>query len=64
MICMPGSLLLAVTSDDSVNVASGQVVAATMKLPLELMTGDCGLSSEDAIGNLLSTRFWLSEVLG
>ena len=64
MICMPDSLLLGVTSDDSVNVTSGQVVAAAVKLPLELMTGDCGLSAKDAISNLLSTGFWLGEVLG
>ena len=62
MICMPGSLLLAVTSDDSVNVTSGQLMPATMKFPLELMTGDRGLSAEDSIGNLLSAGVRLSEV--
>jgi len=39
-------------------------MAATMKLPLQLMTGNGGLSAEDGIGNLLSTGCWLSEVLG
>ena len=62
MICMPDSLLLTVTSDDSVNVTSGQLMPATMKFPLELMTGDRGLSAEDSIGNLLSAGVRLSEV--
>ena len=62
MICMPDSLLLTVTSDDSVNVTSGQLMPATMKFPLELMTGDRGLSAEDSIGNLLSGGVRLSEV--
>ena len=35
---------------------------ATMKFPLELMTGDRGLSAEDSIGNLLSAGVRLSEV--
>ena len=34
---------------------------ATMKFPLELMTGDRGLSAEDSIGNLLSAGVRLSE---
>ena len=62
MICMPDSLLLTVTSDDPVNVTSGQLMPATMKFPLELMTGDRGLSAEDSIGNLLSAGVRLSEV--
>ena len=62
MICMPDSLLLTVTSDDSVNVTSGQLMPATMKFPLELMTGDRGLPAEDSIGNLLSAGVRLSEV--
>ena len=35
---------------------------ATMKFPLELMTGDRGLSAEDSIGNLLRAGVRLSEV--
>ena len=62
MICMPDSLLLTVTSDDSVNVTSGQLMPATMKFSLELMTGDRGLSAENSVGNLLSAGVRLSEV--
>ena len=35
---------------------------ATMKFPLELMTGDRGLSAEYSIGNLLRAEVRLSEV--
>ena len=48
MICMPDSLLLTVTSDDSVDVTSGPAHARVDEVPLELMTGD-GLSAEDSI---------------